>query len=721
MSDFSGPTKITPQITAPKAAGRVMPRKEHSSKQTPEQSKQDGRTSEEKPQHAQFRDPAVSISASTAHLRVGQEIKQRVAQVDSAGRPIIETETATFALEPRAGMRAGDQVMLSVVEAAKEVKANLIMLNDKIVDPPIKISLTVISLHGLSQETYTPQTNPSISSQILAAEQTLNPKVNISSLVQEHYTNPTDALSSQELGKSTLASDKAISEITRQANTSHLLNQTNTQAASSADMMTLLQAQQSSRLATMASLSATEGKHPLDHLPKPTHSITFQALDVHQLGKPVELLVRPNPNATMNPDIIIEQVALSKDSLHQLNMPSTPSKHPVYELFTRSGRYIAALPDNLDLRSQQVQVSAFQIAANQQAIGSPQDQATPILAKDLANKYPAKFLATTTQNEMQVSYKNQDIIYPLKPEILAQAAEEKIQITQVTVNKLHMDRAYLSPEGPQIKWRITTTGGDMLVTLPADVARPQIDDLMGLIAQQTAKAVQNLIPNSPVPQISSLTGWPALSEAATILAEGDPVAAADLNARTAMDGTKLPNSMLFLMSVLGKKGHENWLGSTVTAALQKMGQASLLDTLRADIEKIMSQAADTNGEWRGIPIPVDPKDNNLSLFAFLFRQEEKGDGDGSGNKDTDDENDKIQHFIVQVNFSKLGLLQLDGTINNTQFDLNIRSQTPLASSVQSDVKSIFDKALSASAFTGGLSYIVSDKFPVMAEDHINLS
>jgi hypothetical protein len=94
------------------------------------------------------RDPAITIAPSTAGLNIGDNVDQQVNRIDGEGRPIIVTEFATFALRPDAGLQAGDDVNLQIVEANRQILADLRGQNARIIDPPIRLELVIVALNG---------------------------------------------------------------------------------------------------------------------------------------------------------------------------------------------------------------------------------------------------------------------------------------------------------------------------------------------------------------------------------------------------------------------------------------------------------------------------------------------------------------------------------------------------------------------------------------------
>ncbi|UTW54543.1 hypothetical protein [Kordiimonas sp. SCSIO 12610] len=94
------------------------------------------------------RDPAVTIAPTTAGLNVGDNVEETIARVDVEGRPIIVTDFATFALRPDAGLAPGDDVDLQIVEANRQILADLRTQNNRTIDPPIRLELVIVAINN---------------------------------------------------------------------------------------------------------------------------------------------------------------------------------------------------------------------------------------------------------------------------------------------------------------------------------------------------------------------------------------------------------------------------------------------------------------------------------------------------------------------------------------------------------------------------------------------
>ena len=127
-------------------------------------------------------------------------------------------------------------------------------------------------------------------------------------------------------------------------------------------------------------------------------------------------------------------------------------------------------------------------------------------------------------------------------------------------------------------------------------------------------------------------------------------------------------------------------------------------------------ATDTSGEWRTILLPVDARSSEVPLAALLIQQNSVIDPDESGNnqKNNNDEKNQGERFILQVQFSVLGDIQLDGRIQQQQFDLTVRSAKRFNAPLENELKNLFHNSLAANGYAGSLAFEEQYPFPVDA-------
>ncbi|WCL55383.1 hypothetical protein [Gimibacter soli] len=307
----------------------------------------------------------------------------------------------------------------------------------------------------------------------------------------------------------------------------------------------------------------------------------------------------------------------------------------------------------------------------------------------------------------------------------------------VVVNTVQTLRAYPATGGNRADIAVNTAWGQFSLSLPAD-ARPTVGSALYVHPQQATgarpaemTAAQGQTTAAPLPlrgdvALPPLDDFPALPpatgatwaglEAASALtassfsgsAHSVASSSGDLASRAAAGG-KLTNALLFLLQAAGRGHPDGWLGSGTVANLEKR-DSGLLDLLRQETGRALALAADGSQEWRAVQIPFDIRPNDAPLLYMMFRHEEARHDPRDGGGEQGDDKDGADRFLIEVNFSKLGTVQLDGRVAGRRFDLVLRTPTQLPAALAPELAALFDSALAANGFTG--RFAVQDGTPL---------
>lgn len=204
--------------------------------------------------------------------------------------------------------------------------------------------------------------------------------------------------------------------------------------------------------------------------------------------------------------------------------------------------------------------------------------------------------------------------------------------------------------------------------------------------------------------------WPALDEAMSILAQARPEAAARMANTVPSPGPKMVPTTLFFLAALRLGIAENWLGAQTLQALRDSGGRSTADKLTGDFGRIARQSGEAlPGEWRGISMPL-MYDSQLSQLQMFVRKQKDDEGENaSGGKTT--------RFIVNLNLSRLGGMQLDGLMHDAlpaknidkRLDMVIRTDTRLSPGIMQDLQTAYAAGLKDSKMTGSLEFQANKK------------
>ena len=80
---------------------------------------------------------------------------------------------------------------------------------------------------------------------------------------------------------------------------------------------------------------------------------------------------------------------------------------------------------------------------------------------------------------------------------------------------------------------------------------------------------------------------------------------------------------------------------------------------------------------------------------WLLTRQHRRDEDGEEGEEGEVEG--ATRFVVELELSRLGPLQLDGLVRQSRFDLIVRTTSPLAAEMRRDILGIFDDSIAASA------------------------
>lgn len=197
-------------------------------------------------------------------------------------------------------------------------------------------------------------------------------------------------------------------------------------------------------------------------------------------------------------------------------------------------------------------------------------------------------------------------------------------------------------------------------------------------------------------------GWPALSQALDTLANAaQPQALEQLLRTIPQANPRLAASIAAFAGALRNGEAKALLPDTALRGLEKAGKKDVAERLKGDMETLTEQAGRPagGGEWRNYTLPflhggaIEP----IRLFV-----REGGDGDtrkagGTGND---------QRFVVDLNLTRLGRLQMDGLVRREDklFDLIIRTGNPLPQQMRHDILGIFANASELVGTKGGVSF-----------------
>jgi hypothetical protein len=119
----------------------------------------------------------------------------------------------------------------------------------------------------------------------------------------------------------------------------------------------------------------------------------------------------------------------------------------------------------------------------------------------------------------------------------------------------------------------------------------------------------------------------------------------------------------------------------------------------ASAELARSSAA---GDWRsqGIPFNNGGAIVPIQLYVHQTKPDDEGDGKGQAGK-------APTRFLLDLELSALGRIQLDGLAQPPRFDVILRTPQALPDTVRNDLRLLFTDVTSARGLTGSVAFQVA--------------
>lgn len=235
----------------------------------------------------------------------------------------------------------------------------------------------------------------------------------------------------------------------------------------------------------------------------------------------------------------------------------------------------------------------------------------------------------------------------------------------------------------------------------------------GGLPREAGAAARPSMPGSPG------YAWPALEEALSLLA--DPAAAAGA-AREALPGLpqpgpRLASAILFFLAALRGGDLGGWLGAGTLQTLRARSGETLLGRLARDLAQ-MGRMADggagsIGSDWRLLPIPLWDGERLHQLRLYLRQHDKRRD------EAKDRARRGATRFVLELEMSRLGEMQLDGLVRNKRFDLVLRTRAALPEVMRRDIREIFDDANAAAGYAGTLGFQASADWHILPAEAVH--
>ncbi len=239
------------------------------------------------------------------------------------------------------------------------------------------------------------------------------------------------------------------------------------------------------------------------------------------------------------------------------------------------------------------------------------------------------------------------------------------------------------------------------VPKPAEGARLAVEVTLPQLAKN---AIASDVPLKSGAALSR--DWPSLKDAIKVLGETDPgLAKRVLDDGLPRPGPKLATQVLSFLS--GERTDARaLLGDQVATALERAGRGDVLQRLDGDLKEMQRQA-NAPGDWRAAYVPVWDG-QNLSQMRLFSRRESKKDAQGR----------KTERFIVELDYSQFGEVQVDGLMRKPSLDLILRTHTAIPPDMRDEIEVVFLEGCSLAGLAGKIYFQSMAKFPVNPVEEI---
>lgn len=242
-----------------------------------------------------------------------------------------------------------------------------------------------------------------------------------------------------------------------------------------------------------------------------------------------------------------------------------------------------------------------------------------------------------------------------------------------------------------------------------------------VILELPASALASGGSTAPSPQVrtdpaSIGYAWPALVEMMEAIDKLDPqiveaLRAPQSSAALPQPGPRLASAMLFFFTALNGGAPGIWLdgllGGQASRLLEQAGRGDLIARIKNDLGQLARLSEGAGGDWRLFALPFFDGQQHQQLRFFLRDRH-------GGARDSGAEGDEATRFVLDVELSRLGELQLDGLVRDKRFDLILRSRQPLPERMRREISSIFEEASTIAGSRGQVAFQASTDWSAMA-------
>ena len=177
-------------------------------------------------------------------------------------------------------------------------------------------------------------------------------------------------------------------------------------------------------------------------------------------------------------------------------------------------------------------------------------------------------------------------------------------------------------------------------------------------------------------------------------------------------GKNLTASLAYFLGAVRAGQATNWTGNLFNDQAFS-NRERFLEQFQDDFNFMQRASEPSDTGWRGFFLPL-LDENHLSIIQFFIRHEHHR----KHHAKTKNDNDTVQ-FLVEVNLTTIGTMQIEGRIKSKELDLVIRTRKVLKRPLKQGIERVLINTLTTSELTGKLTFRVYSRLPPLPIDELN--
>jgi hypothetical protein len=160
-------------------------------------------------------------------------------------------------------------------------------------------------------------------------------------------------------------------------------------------------------------------------------------------------------------------------------------------------------------------------------------------------------------------------------------------------------------------------------------------------------------------------------------------------------------ALFFFLSVFSKGKFQDWLDQEMIDRLRLAKKDGLINALMDEFKRNNGIARDgTVGEWRSLSIPFYDQGQYQFLRIYLRDNDQQRKDENHPQRKGADKT----RFIINLNPTRLGAMQMDGLAQVKQLDIIIRSERALPQTLPHELRELYIKTLGAFDYAGTITF-----------------